>query len=356
MKVAIVYDRVNKFGGAERFLQSLLKIFPNAPIYTLVSDSKTSWQGSHLVYPTFLNRITPLRNKHEILSFIAPLAFETHNLGDYDLIISVTSSDAKAVITSPRQIHLCFCLTPTRYLWSGYDEYKRDLKMKFLPNIVLRYFRFVDLITAHRPDYFLAISKEVKTRILKYYRRNSDVIYPPVDDIFFQKNTQRKQGFFLVVSRLVPYKKVDLVVKLFNKTNQKLVIVGSGSQFEVLKKISNKNITFLGEISNSELIKKYQQAKAVIFPQYEDFGLVPLESQACGTPVIAYSKGGALETVIEGKTGVLFKHQTVKSLSKAIDKFDKSSFSAQACIKNAQSFSYDNFKDIFLRYLEKISL
>lgn len=356
MRVAIIYDRVNKYGGAERFIQSLLKIFPKAPIYTLVSNSRANWQGNHQVYPTFLNHFFFLRNRHELLSAVAPLAFETHDLSNYDLLISVTSSDAKAIITSPNQVHLCFCLTPTRYLWSGYSDYKKDLKLKLLPKVLLKYFRLVDYITSTRPDYFIAISKEVKKRIFKYYHRNSTVIYPPVDDIFFKKITYKERDNYLIVSRLVPYKKVDMVIKLFNKTNRKLIIVGTGNQLNKLKKLARGNITFLGEVSNSELIKNYQQAKAVIFPQWEDFGLVPLESQACGTPVIAYKKGGALETVIDGKTGILFKNQTIKSLENALVRFESSFFNKQDCVKNASLFRYSSFRKKIQGFIKQLPL
>lgn len=357
MKVAIVYDRVNKFGGAERFLQTLISLFPNAPIYTLVSEvSRTSWIGEHLVYPTFLNKIKFFRTRHEILAPLAPMAFETHNLKNFDLIISVTSTDAKSILTLPNQVHICFCLTPTRYLWSGYLNYQRNYKLRFLPPIILNYFRFVDKIFAYRPDYYLAISKEVKKRISQYYQRDSVVIYPPVDSFFFVQKPQpkSKRKYYLVVSRLVPYKKVGLVVKAFNHLNKKIVIVGEGSELKQLKKIANSNVRFAGLISDTQLKKYYRHAKAVIFPQVEDFGLVPLESQASGTPVIAYGKGGALETVVNHQTGIFFKKQTISSLTQAINNFEKVNINYQNCIDNAKSFSTEVFTKKLLAYINEV--
>ncbi len=357
MKVAIVYDRVNKFGGAERFLQKIFSIFPNAPIFTLVSDkSKSSWVGDHPVFSTFLNKIKFFRTRHELLAPIAPMAFETHNFKKYDLIISVTSSDAKSIITLPHQTHICICLTPTRYLWSGNKNYSKDPKMKYLPSFLLRYFRFVDKLASERPDYFIAISEEVKKRIKKYYEKDSVVIYPPVNSQFFVKRpvSKSKRKHFLLVSRLVPYKKTDLVIRAFNKTGKKLIVVGEGSEQKRLTRLAKKNIKFLGAISDTELKKYYANAKAIIFPQREDFGLVPLESQAAGTPVIAYGFGGATETVIKNKTGVFFYSQKKESLIKALDKFKNTEIKYQDCIDNAKKFGEKEFKENLLKFINEV--
>ncbi len=359
MKVCVVYDRVNKFGGAERFLQSILKVFPSAPIYTLVHEPKTStWAAGHKVIPTFLNKIPFLRVRHEILAPIAPLAFETLDLSEYDLIISVTSSDGKAVITHPNQVHICYCLTPTRYLWSLFSLYKKDIKLKFLPRFVLNYFRFVDKVLSHRPDHYLAISNEVKRRIKKYYERSSTVIYPPVsEDFFVTKPVSKKgRGYFLVAGRLVPYKKTDLVIETFNKLNEKLIVVGTGSELKKLKKMAGKNISFITNANDKKLKHYYSHAKALISPQLEDFGLIPLEAQSAGTPVISYKKGGALETVIDGKTGVFFNRQTPDSLLLAIKKFQKTKIDYQNCIKNAKRFNQKQFSKNLKDYINKIKI
>ncbi len=357
MKVAIVYDRVNKYGGAERLLESIISIFPDAPLFTLVYEPKNAkWTKKTKVTPTFLNKFFFLRSHHEILAPVAPMAFETLDLKAFDLVISVTSSDAKSILTSPHQIHLCICLTPTRYLWKGSKSYQQDWKMKFLPTFMFNYFRFVDQITALRPDYFLAISNEVRRRIKNYYNRESIVIYPPVSKLFFKKNKKhQKKDFYLVAGRLVPYKKVDLVINYFNKSNKKLVVIGEGSEFSKLKKMASKNITFLGKVSDRDLIKYYSQSKALIFPGLEDFGLIPLEVQAVGTPVIAYKAGGAKETIIDGVTGVFFKKQTVKSLSKAIEKFEKLRINPNDCIRNAKRFNIKEFKTKLLEFVVSIT-
>lgn len=354
MKVAIVYDRVNKFGGAERFLQTILEVFPSAPLYTLVHEPKrSSWVGNHEVFPTFLNKIKFLRTRHEILSPIAALAFETLDLRSFDLIISVTSSDSKSVITLPHQTHICICLTPTRYLWSGLKHYKKDPKMRFLPKFIFNYFRFVDKLHSNRPDFYVAISKEVQGRLQKYYQKESFVIHPSVDSQFFagSPKPKAKRKYFLVVSRLVPYKKIDLVIDTFNKNKQKLIVAGEGSDYTNLRKKADKNITFVGQVSDKKLKEYYQYAKAVIVPQHEDFGLVPLEAQATGTPVIAYKKGGAKETIIDGKTGLFFNKQTTASLQLALNKFKKVTIKYSDCVENAKKFNSKEFKEKLLNFI-----
>jgi len=350
MKVALVYDRVNKFGGAERLLLSLHRIFPSAPIFTLVHDPLTSdWAKSITVVPTFLNQIPFLRQWHEWLSPVAPLAFETLNLSSYDVVISITSGDAKSVITKPHQLHICYCLTPSRYFWSGGGDYADDIKFKLIPSFLKEYFKYVDLVTSVRPDQYLSISNEVKNRVKIYYKRNSLVIHPPIEDKFYTKEfiSLDNRDYFLVVSRLVPYKKVDLAIVAFNKLKLPLVIVGTGTEMKKYHKLASPNITFVGSVDDRRLTQYYRHAKAVIFPQVEDFGLVPLEAQACGTPVIAYAKGGALETVVHQKTGYLFKEQTVESLVLAINEFQKISFSPKICQENANRFNYSLFSQKF---------
>jgi glycosyltransferase involved in cell wall biosynthesis len=350
MKIALVYDRINKFGGAERLLLALHRLYPNSPIFTLVHEPKTSKWASHIkVIPTFLNKVPFLRTRHEWLAPLAPLAFETLNLSSFDIIISITSSDAKSILTKPNQLHICYCLTPTRYFWSGEAEYLTDKKLKLIPTFLKNYFRTVDLLTSSRPDEYIAISQEVKKRIKDYYHRQSTVVYPPIEEQFYSnssvKSSDRKS--YLLVSRLVPYKKTALAISAFNKLNRSLIIVGEGSEMESLKRQAGTHISFAGKINDKRLIEYYCHAKAVIFPQDEDFGLVPLEAQACGTPVIAYGKGGALETIIPGKTGLFFEKQTEESLTKAILEFENLKINPQDCVQNAKRFSDQNFSSDF---------
>ena len=357
MRVALVYDRVNKFGGAERVLSVLHELFPNAPLYTLVYDPpRAKWASKFKVIPTFVNALPFLRSKHELLAPIAPMAFETLNFDEFDLVISVTSSDAKSIITKPHTVHLCYCLTPTRYFWSGEQEYQQDLKMRLLPQMIKKYLRTVDLLTSTRPDHYIAISEAVKDRIKMYYQRDSSVVYPPIEDKFFTQKPEgsRSRQYYLVVSRLVPYKHVELVVKAFKKINRPLLVIGSGSELKHLKQISGRNTKFLGQVSDDQLIDYYRKAKAVIFPQEEDYGLVPLESQACGTPVLAYEKGGALETVLSNKTGLFFAQQTPDSLVDCIEKFEKLNVDYSDCVTQAKKFSMDKFKKQFMSRIDQL--
>lgn len=347
MRVALVYDRVNKLGGAERVLTSLKKIYPDAPIYTLVHNSPTAiWSKNYKIIPTFFNHSKWLRSHHELLAPLAGLAFETFNFDQFDLVISVTSADAKAIITKPSTLHLCYCLTPTRYLWNGVDEYRRFFGFDFLFNLFIKYARRADLVYASRPDQYLAISKEVGLRISKYYDHKSEIIYPPINYEFFSKTRHlKKDDFYLVVSRLVPYKKIDIVIEAFNQIKKRLLIVGAGSEEKKLKSHAGENIEFLGLVDDLTLSKYYARAKALIFPQTEDFGLTPLEAAATGTPTLAYSRGGVLETVVDGYTGLFFAEQTPDSIINTIHRFESGhhQISAKHCKERALEFAEDRF-------------
>jgi glycosyltransferase involved in cell wall biosynthesis len=360
MKVALVYDRVNKWGGAERVLLTLHEMFPDAPLYTSVYNPETApWARVFpTVIPSFLNKVGFLRNRHELLAPLMPLAFERFNFNDYDLVISVSSEAAKGIITKPTTLHICYCLTPTRYLWSHYADYFKGATFKGIARPLVSYLKNWDKIAAQRPDEMIAISSEVQNRIKRYYSRDSEIIYPPVKIEKFKTaktNPQlRTTNYYLVVSRLVPYKKVDLVVEAFNDLKLPLVIVGTGSEESGLKSKSKKNIIFKGYISDEELIGYYRQAKALIFPQEEDFGLVAVEAQAAGTPVIAYKRGGILDTLKDGTTGVFFEKQTKDALIKAVKIFEKVKFTKTHLINNAERFSEDIFKDNFLKLVRKL--
>ena len=358
MKVALVYDRINKFGGAERLLLSLHRLYPAAPVYSLQHEPKTSlWAEGIRIIPTFLNKIPSLRARHEWLAPVAPLAFETHDLSEFDVVISVTSSDAKSVITRPNQLHVCYCLTPTRYFWRGESDYKEDKKLKFIPKAMKEYFKLVDLVTSQRPDEYISISNEVQNRVKKYYKRNSEVVYPPIEDKFYSKTqiTSDNRDYYLIVSRLIPYKKVDLAIRAFNQLRLPLVIVGAGSEEAKLKKMAGSNISFVGAVDDERLIQYYRHARALIFPQVEDFGLVPIEAQASGTPVIAYANGGALETVIAGETGYFFDVQSPESLVATVGKFNKQKILPEDCLRNARRFNFNSFSSQFREVIDHLN-
>ncbi|MDD5600058.1 MAG: glycosyltransferase, partial [Victivallaceae bacterium] len=317
MNVALVYDRINKWGGAERVLLALHELFPDAPLYTAVYDPVSApWAHVFEIHPSFLQSFPFARHHHEYFSWLTPLAFESFNFDSYDLVISVTSADAKGIITKPGTRHLCYCLTPTRYLWSHHDVYFQNSFFQFISKPMVRYLQKWDKVACSRPDSYIAISKTVQTRIQKYYKRDSKVIYPPAKIIKKTVCPEVKRKslpdiFFLVVSRLVPYKKVDLAIRSCNKLQLPLVVVGTGSEEKRLKSLAGPTIQFKKNLTDEELAWYYQHCTALIMPQEEDFGLSGVEAQSFGKQVIAYAKGGATETVIAGKTGVLFTGQTV---------------------------------------------
>ncbi|MBI3396905.1 glycosyltransferase [Candidatus Woesebacteria bacterium] len=373
LKVAIVYDRVNKLGGAERVLLVLHEMFPDAPLYTSVYNSKTAKWAK--VFPkvvtSFLQNIPLTKSRHDKLAIFMPLAFQSFNFDRYDLVVSVTSEAAKGIITRGKTKHICYCLTPTRYLWSGYGEYfkkdsLRDMVFRVVAIPFIKFLRIWDKKAAARPDKIIAISETVRERINKHYYRDSDVVYPPVKNLGSMKDETSGEGgkkpnyklctvkYYLVVSRLVPYKKVDLAIKTFNELGLPLYIVGTGSEEKSLKKMAKNNIKFLGQLTDGELASYYENCEALIFPQEEDFGLVAVEAQSFGKPVIAFNKGGASETVVDGKTGVLFGKQTIRSLSESIRRLTKISINAKVCKINAMRFSENKFKKEFLKKVEEL--
>ena len=357
MKTAIVYDRVNKWGGAERVLLALHEIYPDAHLFTSVySAKKASWAK---VFPkvvtSFLQKLPLGRERHELLPYLMPLAFETLDLSDYDLVISVTSEAAKGVLVRPNAVHICYMLTPTRYLWSGYEDYFKGKTFKALTFPVVKYLRRWDKVSSHRPDHLIAISTEVRDRIKKFYGRESAVIHSPVEfDKFAQNKPLKKSDYYLYVSRLVPYKRADLAVEAFNELGKSLVIVGEGSEERKLKRLAKRNIKFIDRLTDKELADYYQKAKAFIFPQIEDFGIVALEAQASGTPVIAFRGGGALDTVIEEKTGIFFDKQDKESLVKAVKRFEKMTFDHKDLLENAKKFSKQNFHKKFAAFVSDL--
>ncbi len=361
LRVALVYDRVNKWGGAERVLLALHELFPDAPLYTSVYDKKKApWANIFDIKTSFLQNLPFAATNHELLASLMPLAFESFSFDEYELVISLTSEAAKGIITKPGTIHICYCLTPTRYLWSGYDEYFKNKDLKFLSQPLINSLRKWDLAASMRPDVFIAISEEVKRRINKYYGRKSELVYPPVtlsEKAQRRKSVKEQNGYFLVVSRLskfTQYKRVDLAIDACNKLRLPLKIVGNGNYREELERLAGPTIEFLGSVNDQDLINYYKNCKALIFPGNEDLGLVMIEAQSYGKPVIAFRKGGAEEIVIEGKTGLFFDEQTKVSIINALQKFETTKFNPKACIKNAERFSIAKFKQNFLSVVNNL--
>ena len=373
-------------------LLALHKLFPKAPLYTSIYDrKKTPWAdafdpsaGSAQGVKTSFVQNLPFATKHELYAVLMPIAFESFSFDEYDLVISVTSEAAKGIITKPNTMHICYCLTPTRYLWSGYKEYFRNPFFSFFSKPAVSYLRSWDKVSAQRPDAYVAISKEVQRRIKRYYGRESIVVYPPLgisnnhsllnrhsgersdsrisfpkslgrtERFWTSQNDDKKQnkGYFLIVSRLVPYKRIDIAIRAFNKLKLPLKIVGSGSEDKKLRSIANSNIEFLGYLTERELVRYYKDCRALIFPGIEDFGLTALEAQSFGKPVIAFRGGGALETIIEGKTGEFFYPQNEEALIEKVKDFRSSKYDPMDCIKNAERFSFERFKREFMRVVK----
>jgi glycosyltransferase involved in cell wall biosynthesis len=281
MKTALVYDRVNKWGGAERVLLALHKIFSEAPLYTSVyNKEKAPWADVFDIRTSFLQNFPKAQTSHELYAVLMPMAFESFNFDEYDLVISVTSEAAKGIITKPKTLHVCYCLTPTRYLWSGYNDYFRSSLFKLLSKPAVTYLRSWDKIAAQRPDEYIAISGEVQDRIKRYYNRESEIIYPPLQLKSQISNLKSQNDYFLVVSRLTNfYKRVDIAIKACNDLKLPLKIVGEGADAENLKSLAGPTVEFLGNLSDFQLSNYYKNCKALIFPGREDFGLVMAEAQ-----------------------------------------------------------------------------
>ena len=349
MKTALVHDFLTQDGGAERVLKVLQELFPEAPTYTVIyqPDKVAEHFKNKDIRPSFLQKIPIIKNKYQWLLPLMPLAIEQHDLRQYDLVISSASAFAKGVITPPHTLHICYCHTPTRYLWSDTHSYLEELGAnrlvkRVLPPILSR-IRIWDRLTADRVDDFIANSHAVKRRIKKYYQRESEVIYPPVQTTKFNL-TDKIENYFLAGGRLVPYKKIDLIIRAFNRLGIPLKIFGFGPAEEYLKSIAKPNIEFLGKVNDADLNDLYGRALAFIHPQEEDFGIMAVEAMAAGRPVIAYRAGGALESVIDGVTGKFFNEQTWESLGDAVIRFYQENYQPAVIRQHAEKFDTVHFK------------
>ncbi|MGD0977133.1 MAG: glycosyltransferase [Minisyncoccia bacterium] len=356
MKIALVQDYLVEYGGAERVLQALCEIFPEAPIYTLLYDEKASGRvfRDREIHTSFIQKIPFARRHHRLFAALMPLAIEQFDLSEFDFVLSNSASFGKGVITKPKTTHINYCMTPTRFLWDDshrfIDEFKLPWLIRKMTPAVIAYLRIWDKEAALRVDEFVAISNHVKTRIAKYYQRDAKVITPPIDVSKYHISPEVDE-YFLMVGRLVAYKRFDLAIQVFNAIGKPLKIVGDGPERYRLEKMAKKNIEFLGLVSDDKLPGLYSRAQAVIFPQEEDFGLVPLEAMASGRPVIAYRAGGALETVIDGRTGIFFDEQTEISMALAISRYYETKFNPNVIRAHALDFDKSIFKEKILKLL-----
>jgi glycosyltransferase involved in cell wall biosynthesis len=364
VKIALVHDWLLTAGGAEKTLETIYELYP-APIFTLFFNKNNflaSPLGEAKIYTSFLQKFPLAKKRYRYYLPLYPLAIEQFNLVDYDLIISSSHAVAKGVMVRPEQIHICYCHTPMRYAWHLYHQYMELLKFKWfkktIAQITFHYLRLWDVITAGRVNYFIANSRNTATHINKYYGKRATVIYPPVDVNQFQPNS-KKEGFYLTISRLVPYKRVDLIIHAFAKmSDRRLVVIGDGPEFKKLLKIAPSNVKLIGHQSFHTVKDYLQKAKAFIFSAEEDFGIVMVEALACGTPVIALDKGGAKEIVKDLKTGILFTNQSVNGIKEAIERFEKNEDKFDTLILRKQALAFDkvHFQRKFKKFVESKKL
>jgi glycosyltransferase involved in cell wall biosynthesis len=354
MKTALVHDWLPFMGGAERVLINFKQIYKDAPIYTSIyNPEQLDDELKNIdVRTSFLQEKKDALKNHRKYFPQMPVAFESFDLNEYDIVLSSSSSCAKGVITNPNTMHVCYCHSPMRYGWEFYYEYTNEMKgiKKDLVKYFINYMRVWDVVSSNRVDYFISNSENVAKRIWKHYRRESVVIHPPVRCNLFNISDIDEE-YFLIVSRLQEYKRVDLAVEAFNELGLPLVIIGDGPMREKLQAMARDNIKFLGRQPDSVIKEYYSKCRAFIFPGEEDFGITPLEAQASGRPVIAFGKGGALETVVDGQTGVFFKEQTVESLKDAIKVLGGTKFDKDLIRKHAEGFDEEIFKEKVDRFV-----
>ena len=357
LKIAVVHDWLTGMRGGEKVLEIIFEIFPDADLFTLLYNkgSVSPLIADRNIYTSFINSLPFKSKKYRNYLPLFPTAIELFDFKAYDLIISTSHCVAKGVRTPPNTLHISYVHSPMRYVWDMYEDYFGKDKIGFLQKMIIppfaNYLRIWDVTSSNRVDYFIANSNHVAKRIQKYYRREAAVIHPPVNTEIYRKS-EINEDFYLVISALVPYKKIDLAVEAFNQSKKFLVVVGDGPEKNKLLKKAKSNITFVSDIKSDELNNYYSKCKALIFPGEEDFGIVPVEAQSCGKPVIAFARGGALETVIgfdgnnEKKcTGVFFDKQNTKSLISAIEDFEKLEWDAEFINQNAQKFNANRFKN-----------
>jgi glycosyltransferase involved in cell wall biosynthesis len=366
LKVAIVHYWLVNMRGGEKVIEALLDIFPEAEIFTLVYDkSKISDKiNSRKIHTSFIQKIPFGVSKYQNFFPLFPFAMEQFDLSKFDLVISSDSGFSKMALTNSKQKHVTYCHTPMRYAWDKYFEYLEENNLGFIKKLAMRvfmhYVRLTDLASSFRVDNFIANSKTVAGRINKHYRREAEVIYPPVDCARFTAAPPPEEGakdpFYLFVGQLIPYKKPDIAVRAFNELGLNLIVAGTGQMEKQLMKMAAPNVKFIGRAEDARLLNLYQNCEALIFPNEEDFGIVPVECMAAGKPVIALNSGGASETVVDGKTGVLFDGCDERSLITAVRRFIalRGGFRADDIREHALGFDNEVFKNKIRAYFEKL--
>ena len=366
MKVAVVCDWLVVYAGAERVLEQILRIYPEADVFCLVdfiSAEKRGFLLNKKTHTSFIQNLPKAKSKYRSYLPLMPLAIEQLDVTGYDLVISSSHAVAKGIMTGPNQVHISYVHSPILYAWDLQHQYLHEAGLEkgikgWLAKVILHYIRMWDYRTANGVDYFIANSKFIARRIKKVYGREAEVIYPPVDVDAYHL-CEQKEDFYLTASRMVPYKKIKLIVEAFNEMpDKKLVVIGNGPDFAKTKAIAGANIEMMGYQTFDVLKEKMQKAKAFVFAAEEDFGITPVEAQACGTPVIAYGRGGALETVCgldsDKPTGVFFKEQNVANIVEAVNMFEKNAgkITAENCRENAERFGTKRFVEDFKRFVE----
>jgi len=367
MKIALVHEWISHIGGSEKVLKELINLFLDSNIYTLFykkENLKFLNIDEKKIHTSFLNRIMGIHHIYRSLLPLFPTAIESLDMSGYDIIFSSSHIAAKGVIPKPYQIHICYCHTPARYLWDMSSEYLKSKGLdrgirSVISHSLLNYLRLWDISTSNRVDYFIANSTYTRRRIKKYYNRDSEVIHPPVEVERFYKSP--KKDYFLFLSRLVPYKRGDLAIKAFKNLKEKLIVAGDGPEYKRLKRIATKNIEFTGYLSDEEVARFISEARALIYPSEEDFGITMVEALASGTPVIAFRRGGASDIIQDIKdydkpTGILFEDQSEDSIRQAIQIFieKEDRFNPEVLIESSKRFSSDRFKREIKDFLDRV--
>ncbi len=358
MGLTLVHDWLNQKGGAEDVLEALVGLYPQTPLYTSMywRDGMPAAYREWDIRTTWMDRLPGIYQHHQPYLPLYPLAFSKLDLSQYEIVLSNKSGFCHGVHTGPNTTHICYCLTPTRYVWH-YQEYAArealptPIRIALRP--LIRYLRRWDYLAAQRVDHFIAISGEIQARIRQYYQREATVIYPPVDTSYFAP-ADRHDDYFLIVSRLIPYRRIDLAVRAFNRLGLPLVIAGDGRDREALQAMAESNITFAGFVPDADLPELFARCRAYVLAGSEDFGIAPVQAMAAGRPVIAYASGGALDYVIPGQTGLHFREPTPEALVAAVQAFDEERFDPVVIRRHAERFDKSVFECKLREFVERV--